>query len=59
MTGINIKHFNGMTPKLVEKFDHPFSHVFILVSIFSEGQGLITRSDCHKLEKFRLPSQIT
>ena len=31
--------FNATTVKLAEKFDHPFSHVFIFLNIFAQGHG--------------------
>ena len=32
-------NFNATNLKLVEKFDHPFSHLFIFRNIFAQGHG--------------------
>ena len=32
-------NFNATTLKLAEKFDHPFSHLFIFRNIFAQGHG--------------------
>ena len=35
----NSVNFNATTLKLAEKFDHPFSHLFIFRNIFAQGRG--------------------
>ena len=36
---INSVNFNATTLKLGEKFDHPFSHLFVYGYIFAQGHG--------------------
>ena len=39
--GINSVNFNATTLKLAEKFDHPFSHLFIFGNKFAQGHGFV------------------
>ena len=34
-------NFNARTLKLAEKFDHPFSHLFIFLNIFAQGHWFV------------------
>ena len=36
---INAVNFNATTQKLAEKFDHPFSHLFIFRNLYAQGHG--------------------
>ena len=36
---INSVNFNATTPKRAEKFDHPFSQLFLFRNMFAEGHG--------------------
>ena len=38
---VNSSNFNATILKFSEKFDHPFSHVFIFGNIFSESRGFV------------------
>ena len=38
---LNSSNFNDTTLRFAEKFDHPFSHVFIFGNIFRESHGFI------------------
>ena len=38
---VNSSNFNAMTLNFSAKFDHPFSHVFILGNMFPESHGLV------------------
>ena len=49
MNRVNSSNFNATILKFAEKFDHPFSHVFLLGNMFTENHRFIavpvTRSD--------------
>ena len=39
MNRVNSVNLNAMTLKLADKFDHPFSHLFIFHNKFAVGHG--------------------
>ena len=41
VNGVNSSNFNATTIRFSEKFDHPFSHIFIFSNMISESHGLI------------------
>ena len=49
MDRVKSSNFNATILKFSEKFDHPFSHVFIFCNMFPESRGfgavLVTRSN--------------
>ena len=48
---INSVNFNATSLKLDEKFDHPFSHVFIFGNIIAQGHGFDRYSHAIMLPK--------